>query len=105
MIDDGKVEIFCVLHRPAHDAGVRHGAHIVRDSGQLRRLFISPISASSLPSEDFVMAPIGKTFAKPARSALLDHVSVIAALSLTDLFRHRATDVQPPRRLRRIRSR
>src|SRR6478609_8753295 len=59
--------------------------------------FISPISASSLPSEDFVIAPTGKTFARFARSACSIMYLVIAALSLTgDVFGIGQTLVHPP---------
>src|SRR5258706_16162378 len=59
--------------------------------------FISPISGNSEPSEDFVIAPIGKTFARPARSACSITYRVIAALSLIGfVLGIGQTDVQPP---------
>ena len=59
--------------------------------------FISPISASSVPSEFLVTAPIGSTLARPARSACSITNRVTAALSFTGVvFGIAHTVVNPP---------
>ncbi len=59
--------------------------------------FISPISASSVPSEFFVIAPMGKTLARPARSACSITNLVTAAWSFTGfVFGIAQTVVNPP---------
>ena len=53
------------------------------ETATMPALFISPISESSLPSQPFVMEPIGKTFASCARCACSMMKRVTAGLSFT----------------------
>src|SRR2546427_364841 len=59
--------------------------------------FSSPNSASSLPSDPFVIAPMGNTWARPAARALSRMNSVTDWLSFTgDVFGMQQTLVKPP---------